>query len=264
MTKKIIKFVQTQLNAKGLNAGLADGIMGSRTLAALNQVEEIPPRWSMKRKVIAYIQLLALENNIEAGTIDGYWGPQTDYAYEVLHQVLVEKREPDIWRPEELPDVNPNDWPREKPEENLVQFYGEVGQNQAKINLPYPHRLAWDKSTVVNRFTCHEKVHDSLHRVLSRVLDNYGIDEIKRLHLDLWGGCSKVRKKRGGTTYSTQSWGIALDYDTERNQLHWDRNRANFAKPEYDTWWRLWEEEGWVSLGRTRNFDWMHIQATKI
>ena len=37
-----------------------------------------------------------------------------------------------------------------------------------------------------------------------------------------------------------------------------------FWGPEYDAWWRCWESEGWVSLGRLRNFDWMHIQAAKL
>ncbi len=60
------------------------------------------------------------------------------------------------------------------------------------------------------------------------------------------------------------SWGIAVDYDPERNLVKWGRDRATFAKSEYDTWWKLWEEEGWVSLGRTRNFDWMHVQAAKL
>ncbi len=36
-----------------------------------------------------------------------------------------------------------------------------------------------------------------------------------------------------------------------------------FAKAEYDAWWELWEKEGWINLGRTRNYDWMHVQATR-
>lgn len=103
-----------------------------------------------------------------------------------------------------------------------------------------------------------------LQRVLSRVLNHYGMEEIQGLRLDLWGGCLNVRKMRGGTRYSLHSWGIAVDDDPERNRLKWGRDRAHFARPDYDAWWRFWEDEGWVSLGRHRNFDWMHVQAAKL
>ena len=42
-----------------------------------------------------------------------------------------------------------------------------------------------------------------------------------------------------------------------------DRDEARFAEPQYDAWWALWEEAGWISLGRTRNYDWMHVQACR-
>ncbi len=256
--------VQSQLNAGGLDAGPEDGILGSQTISALDQIEGIPQEWSKRRKAVAFIQLLAKENDIEVGEMDGYWGPQTEFAYESLEQVLNESKEPDIWRPEDLADKNPNGWPRQTPESELVRFYGGVGKNQTRLELPYPHRLSWKTSTVINSFKCHEKVHDSLQRVLSRVRDSYGPAQIQSLRLDLWGGCLNVRKMRGGNRYSTHSWGIALDYDPDKNRLKWGRDRANFAKPEYDTWWKIWEEEGWISLGRTRNFDWMHVQAAKV
>ena len=69
---------------------------------------------------------------------------------------------------------------------------------------------------------------------------------------------------RGGTKPSTHSWGIALDWYPSRNKLRWGRDRASLAAPDCDDWWRIWEAEGWVSLGRSRNFDWMHVQAAKI
>lgn len=264
MKKNAIRFVQAQLNARGLDAGPEDGLLGPRTLKALNRVEAIPPEWSKTRKAVAYVQLLAKEHAIETGKLDGYWGPQTEFAFGELLQVLVEGREPETWRPEDLPDYNPNGWPRQTPQESLYQFYGGVGENQTSIDLPYPHKLSWNKARVVHRFQCHERVSGSLERVLSRVLDAYGMEEIRRLRLDLWGGCLNVRNMRGGTRYSLHSWGIAVDYDPERNRLEWGRDRAHFARPAYDTWWRLWEEEGWLSLGRHRNFDWMHIQAAKL
>lgn len=264
MNKKIIRFIQQQLNARGLNAVADDGVFGQKTLGALGQVDGIPGEWSKKRKAVAFIQLLAEENNIETGVIDGYWGPQTEFAFDSLYQLIQDGRKPGLWRPEDLPNLNPSRWPSQSPQSEIIKFYGEPGQNQARINLPYPNKLAWKTATAINSFSCHEKVHDSLGRVLSRVLDHYGSDEIKRLHLDLWGGCLNVRTMRGGSKPSTHSWGIAIDYDPTRNRLKWGRDRAHLARPEYEMWWRLWEEEGWLSIGRQRNFDWMHVQAAKL
>jgi hypothetical protein len=46
----------------------------------------------------------------------------------------------------------------------------------------------------------------------------------------------------------------------EQNQLRWGKDRAVFAKPEYDKFWEIVEKHGGVSLGRERNYDWMHFQ----
>ena len=35
-------------------------------------------------------------------------------------------------------------------------------------------------------------------------------------------------------------------------------------KADYDKWWEFWEEEGAVSLGRARDFDWMHVQFARL
>ena len=271
MNKRIIRFAQTQLNAGGFDAGPVDGIYGTRTLRAVenavgkrgDQAPEGWRDWSKKRKIIAYIQILCKAQDIEVGKIDGFWGPQTDFAYDTLSRLIEHGRMPDPWRDMEPPDKNPNDWPPQR-DDRLIRFYGEVGQNQSRIQLPFTHRLSWNKNVRINRFSCHEKVHDSLLRVLTRVVDHYGIERIRDLRLDLWGGCLNVRKMRGGTRWSMHSWGIAVDYDPERNKLNWGRDRAAFARPEYNQWWRLWEEEGWVSLGRSKNFDWMHVQAAKL
>jgi len=69
---------------------------------------------------------------------------------------------------------------------------------------------------------------------------------------------------RGGNSWSMHSWGIAIDFDASRNQLRWGREKAVLAKPVYDAWWKAWEDEGWVSLGQERNYDWMHVQAARL
>ncbi len=98
MKKKIIILIQSQLNSMGIDAGSVDGILGPRTMGALNQIEGITPQWSYVRKAIAFIQLIAQKKGIEAGKIDGYWGPQTDFAFDSLEQIVMEKKEPVIWR----------------------------------------------------------------------------------------------------------------------------------------------------------------------
>jgi hypothetical protein len=203
------------------------------------------------------------EHKIDAGDIDGYWGPQTEYAFDTLSQLLKTGELPPLWRDNVPLHVNPNNWPNQD-ETALNVFYGAVGTKQKMLVLPYPHRLSWNLRQAINSFSCHERVHDSVRRILTKVLDHYGIERIKELHLDLWGGCLNVRSMRGGSKQSMHSWGIAIDYDPDRNQLKWGRDRAVFAQPEYEAWWRFWEEEGWVSLGRVRNYDWMHVQATKL
>ena len=138
------------------------------------------------------------------------------------------------------------------------------GGNQTRLVFPYPMRLAWETSTVVKSASCHEKVHDAAERVLKRVLSEYGLDRIKELRLDLFGGCLNPRLKRGGTSPSMHAWGIAFDFDPDRNALKMNHTRAAFAKPEYKKWFDLWEEEGAISLGRARDFDWMHVQFARL
>jgi len=234
-------------------------------MAAIHTLPEIDGTWPQNKKLIAALQIFSnrlLADDIE---VDGLWGPQTEASTDMLESFQKSGIKPENWRPdEERNPGNPNNWPKQT-EAELTAFFGVPGTgNLVWVNLPYAHRLSWETDHVINKFQANRKVKDSLERVLAKVLAHYGIEEIKRLRLDIWGGCYNLRKKRGGTSLSTHSWGIALDYDPERNQLKWGADRATFARPEYDAWWRFWEEEGWVSLGQERNFDWMHVQAAKL
>jgi len=271
MTRAQVRLIQQSLISEGLNPGTVDGRLGDNTYRAVREaltqrVANLPgdwQGWSNSRKTVAYIQLLCKEHVIDVGDIDGYWGPQTDYAVDTLSHLLETGEMPRPWRDDIPLDVNPNGWPSQN-EAAITEFYGQVGTNQVSLALPYPHRLAWDLKTTINSYKCNAKVHDSAQRVLQRVFDHYGTERIKELRLDRWGGCLNVRKMRGGTQWSMHSWGISIDYDPENNQLKWGRDRSTFARPEYDAWWRFWEEEGWTSLGRTKNYDWMHVQAVRI
>ena len=153
-------------------------------------------------------------------------------------------------------------WPKQS---EMDKFYGAKGENQTSLILPYKMFLDWEPKSIVTKITCHEKVHDSLKAIFTKTLQAYGIDEIKRLRLDSFGGCLNVRKMRGGSAWSIHSWGTAVDLDPGRNQLKWGRDRAALAKSDYDRFWEIViADEKWVSLGKSRNYDWMHFQAANL
>ncbi len=225
-------------------------------------------RWSQARLLIAAKQALCQSDGIDAGPIDGFDGPQTRQAIAVYEARLRGDSEPETWRdaaeknaPLAGPPVTATNWPRQK---DCLTHFGEPGKNQTRLKFPYPMRLAWNKKTIVRSTLCHEKVHDAAQRIFDRVLAHYGEEQIRELGLDLFGGCLNVRKMRGGSAWSMHSWGITFDFDPERNQLRWGRDRAEMAKTAYAKWFDLWEEEGAVSLGRARNYDWMHVQFARL
>jgi hypothetical protein len=143
---------------------------------------------------------------------------------------------------------------------SMCNFYGPVGENQTLLELPYQFKLAWDKNVTIKKMMCNEKCTKAFYNVFEKTLKHYGEAEIKKLKLDSFGGCLNVRKMRGGSSYSIHSWGAAIDIDPDNNQLKWGRDRATLAKSVYEPFWTFVKEEGGTSLGKERNFDWMHFQ----
>lgn len=151
-------------------------------------------------------------------------------------------------------------WPKQD-FESMVSFYGAVGENQTKLILPYPMRLAWDTKVEIKRITCNVKVETSLKRIFDGILLHYGsIEKIHSNRMDLFGGCLNVRKVRNGNSWSIHSWGVAIDLDPDHNQLKWGRDKATMPEKVIE----IFEDEGWVSLGNERNYDFMHFQAARL
>lgn len=256
------KAVQLFLQRAGFYKGTIDGDFGRQSRAATTAFVDslkIPGSgtWTDQRRLNALNQ--AMINQAKVGvtlSVDGIFGPQSQYALELYQNHLR-----DVTAPPELVALQPRVWPRQV---DVRKFYGEPGQNQAMLASPYPLHLDWDLSTTVKRFSIHEKCHDSAERVMKRVLSEYGLEKIQELGLNQFGGCLNVRKMRGGQAMSMHSWGIAIDWDADRNQLRWGRDLARMAKPQYARFLDLWAEEGWISLGRERNYDWMHVQAARL
>lgn len=240
--KSYVSWLQSRLTAHGFATGGIDGITGPNTRAAIE-------RFQRKHDL----------------PITGMSSPALD----------AKLREPSSRIPvganlRPLPDrdVDPEraavirgNFPRQR---DVLNYYGPVGQNTVLVPVPWRMRLAWDKRRTIARMSLHQKVADSAVSVFERVKSEYGDDGIKHIGVDLFGGSLNVRRMRGGTRYSMHSWAIAIDFDPANNALRTKRPNARLSRADCEAWWRVWEEAGWLSLGRARDFDWMHVQAAHL
>lgn len=148
--------------------------------------------------------------------------------------------------------------------EQLIKKYGKPTESGipylTTITLPYPMRLSWDTNTTITKMRCHNLVAGKFIKIFTEILAHYGIDKIKELGIDLYGGCFNFRKMRGGSDWSRHSWGVALDLDPERNQLKESKKTARFARPEYKPMIDIFYKNGFESLGIEKDYDWMHFQ----
>ena len=146
----------------------------------------------------------------------------------------------------------------------ILNRYGKPGESGLiTITLPYPMRLSWDKKITVTTMKCHRLVADNFLRVFNDLLKEYGLEKIQELGIDLFGGCYNLRKMRGGNEVSKHSWGIAIDLDPERNTLRETSKTARFARPEYKKMIDIFYKNGFLSLGREQNRDWMHFEIAE-
>lgn len=148
--------------------------------------------------------------------------------------------------------------------EEIESIYGQPGDPHqlTVITLPYPMRIAWDKSKKVTKMQCHNKVANRFYNVFKDLLAHYGLAEIQRLGIDLFGGCVNVRLMRGSKTiWSRHSWGIAIDLDPDRNQLKWKWSASQFSKPEYKPMLDIFYKHGFINLGKEKGYDSMHFET---
>lgn len=153
-------------------------------------------------------------------------------------------------------------WPKQ---DNAKAFYGSPGFGLIKLKLPFRMFLAWDRHAEIYSFAINEKCHDSAARAFEAIAAAFPTDEHRSaLGINVFSGCFANRPMRGGSQPSMHSFGCAIDFDDDRNQMKWGKAKSRLAQADCLPFWEAWEAEGWTSLGRTRDFDWMHVQAARL
>lgn len=144
-----------------------------------------------------------------------------------------------------------------------IKRYGkpnQTGTYLVSVNLAFPLRLAWDTNSKVSTIRVHKNVANSVKAIFEDILQQYGYDRIVELGVDLFGGSFAYRAMRNGSEWSKHAFGIAIDLDPLRNQLKETSQTARFARPEYKAMIDIFYKHGFVSLGREKNYDWMHFE----
>ncbi|MCP4410075.1 MAG: hypothetical protein GY807_20490 [Gammaproteobacteria bacterium] len=235
------QWLQSRLTAHGYSPGPIDGVVGKNTIAAIRAFERA--------------NRLPVDGKADETVVRALRASASAVSPHDMTKI------PDRDKDQDNVAATKHKWPRQK---DVTAFYGGVGKSQTRIDIPFDMYLAWDKRRRITRMTLHEKVASSAQRVLQQVTEIYSHKERRELGLHLFGGSLNVRRMRGGSRYSMHSWGIAIDFDPERNRLKWGRPRARLSHEDAVPFWQAWEAEGWLSLGRARNFDHMHVQAARL
>ena len=170
---------------------------------------------------------------------DGFWGPRSIAACQAHLKTLE-------------PKVNP--WPAST-QAALQGFYGDPGDEEQLVNLNVAAYGVRYDGQPVKSIRCHDKVADSLDRILAKLSDiPQGRDVLKQ-----YAGCFNNRLMRGGSLPSLHARGAAIDLDpaTNRNRQAWPTSATMPIEVM-----EIFAAEGWTCAGAAWGRDAMHFQAT--
>lgn len=146
----------------------------------------------------------------------------------------------------------------------VYEKYGQPGDpaNVEYIKPPFQMYLG---NIALQALSVHKDVAVSLLNALEEIQRVYGDDRIKALKLDQTGGTYAYRKNANDPSrLSLHSWGIAIDIYPNANQNQQTSKSTPppaFTKPEYRDFINIMEKNGWYSLGKFGDKDYMHFQA---
>ena len=151
--------------------------------------------------------------------------------------------------------------PRIFTQSEMEKYFGKADPNGGYlVTIDLPYTMFYDKQPV-KRMRCHKKVVSAFLHVFKDILAHYGEQKINELEINDYGGCFNYRLMRGSNTrLSAHSWGTAIDLDANRNTLKENHTTARFARPEYQPMIDIFYKHGFASLGREKDYDWMHFQ----
>ena len=244
---------------------VADGIIGSKTLAALAT--------ALGTTVSSY-QATTIKNIQKAvgTTADGVIGSKTLTAIinklggttvkKITVDPLVQKY---IDKPIKYTEVNyKSSLVKQSVLRSGGSAFSKAGCENMLVNVPVPanYPLKYDGKPVKS-IRIHKLVADRLAAALQDIINHYG-EDIEKVAPGacVYDGSYNFRNSRGSSSTSVHSWGLAIDFDAAKNTMKMAAPKARLSQDIYKPFFDILEYHGFNSLGRRGDYDWMHVQAT--
>ncbi len=244
---------------------VADGIIGSKTLAALATALGTTVS-SYKATTIKNIQKAV------GTTADGIIGNKTLNAIinklggttvkKVTVDPLVQKY---IDKPIRFTKI---DYKAQPVKQSVLRkgssIFGKAGceDKLVSVTVPanYPLKYAGNR---VKAIRIHKLAADRLEAALKDIINHYG-EDIEKVAPGacVYDGSYNFRNTRGGSSTSVHAWGLAIDFDAANNGLKTRWEKARLGQDIYKPFWDILEHHGFLSLGRRQGSDVMHCQMT--
>lgn len=131
-----------------------------------------------------------------------------------------------------------------------LRKYGDPNAQSAMVMWDVPSHL--EVGVIPKRLYCNRDLVEPLTRALNALIQTGHVHELKT-----WDGCFNIRKKRGLSSMSLHSWGIAIDVNAFENGLNMiPRLSPGFVK--------CFTDNGFDWGGNWQRKDGMHFQLSKI
>jgi hypothetical protein len=134
--------------------------------------------------------------------------------------------------------------------QQALKKYGDPSLEKGMIVWDVPTEL--EIGMIPKKIYCNKDMVKPLSQAFKNLIATGKVNELKT-----WDGCFNIRKKRGLTSMSLHSWGIAIDVNAAWNQLNMEpKLSAGFVKCFTDAgfdWGGTWQRK-----------DGMHFQLANI
>ena len=137
--------------------------------------------------------------------------------------------------------------------------YGKPELEKAMVLWDVPSHL--EIGVIPKRIYCNRDMIAPLTQAFKKLIETGHVNELTD-----WAGCFNIRKKRGASSASLHSWGVAIDLNPSHNQMGFSRESLikMGRKPFTDSFVKCFTDAGFDWGGLFSKPDGMHFQLKSI